>query len=71
VDESETSRSHGSKAVKKTTLSESVAEMRKRSVEFCSFPGFRRGELTELPSQLESPQILHRVTKTQDFNVSF
>ncbi|XP_064619061.1 protein FAM227B-like [Lineus longissimus] len=71
VDESEGAKSHGGKAVRKNTFSESVAEMRKRSLDFCSFPGFRKGELTELPSQLESPQILHRVTKTQDFNPGF
>ena len=33
------------------------------------FPGFVEAELTELPGQMEAPQILHRVTKAQDFNV--
>ena len=45
-------------------------ETRKKSLEYCVFPGFRHGELIELPGQLESPPILHRVTKAQDFNVS-
>ncbi|XP_077989185.1 protein FAM227B-like isoform X2 [Glandiceps talaboti] len=42
-----------------------------KSVEGCSFPGFNRKELTELPHQLESPQILDRVTQAQDFNPGF
>ena len=50
-------------------LRDSIAESRKRKVEHCTFPGFRVGELTELPTQIEAPHILHRVTKAQDFNV--
>ena len=46
------------------------AEPRQHSVENCPFPGFRKGELTELPSQLEAPLLLNRVTKAQDFSVS-
>ena len=49
---------------------DSLMETRKKSLEYCLFPGFRHGELIELPGQLESPPILHRVTKAQDFNVS-
>jgi len=49
---------------------DSLMETRKKSLEYCQFPGFRHGELIELPGQLESPPILHRVTKAQDFNVS-
>ncbi|XP_013389957.1 protein FAM227B isoform X1 [Lingula anatina] len=52
-------------------LAEVMLETRKKGVEFCTFPGFRKGELTELPAQLETPQILHRVTKAQDFNRGF
>lgn len=48
-----------------------MLETRKKTVEFCQFPGFRHGELVELPSQIESLPILHKITKTQDFNVSF
>ena len=51
-------------------MRESVAEARKRQVEGCVFPGFRQGELTELPTQIEAPHILHRVTKAQDFSVN-
>jgi hypothetical protein len=47
-----------------------MLETRKKTVEFCQFPGFRHGELVELPSQIESLPILHKITKTQDFNVS-
>ena len=35
-----------------------------------TFPGFNKKELTDLPHGLEAPQILNRVTKAQDFNVS-
>lgn len=47
-----------------------MLETRKRTIEFCQFPGFRHGELVELPSQIESLPILHKITKAQDFNVS-
>lgn len=50
---------------------DSLMETRKKSLEYCVFPGFRHGELIELPGQLESPPILHRVTKAQDFNPGF
>ncbi|XP_053405704.1 protein FAM227B-like isoform X2 [Mercenaria mercenaria] len=50
---------------------DSLMETRKKSLEYCQFPGFRHGELIELPGQLESPPILHRVTKAQDFNPGF
>lgn len=47
-----------------------MLETRKRTIEFCQFPGFRHGELVELPAQIESLPILHKITKAQDFNVS-
>lgn len=50
-------------------LVETMMETRKKSMDYCQFPGFRHGELIELPAQLESPPILHRVTKAQNFNV--
>ncbi|KAH3828250.1 hypothetical protein DPMN_130203 [Dreissena polymorpha] len=50
---------------------DSLMETRKKSLEYCQFPGFQHGELCELPGQLESPPILHRVTKAQDFNPGF
>ena len=48
---------------------DAVLETRSRSVHYCSFPGFSRQELTELPGKMEAPHVLHRVTKAQDFNV--
>lgn len=48
-----------------------LQEKKKRDVNFTNFPGFRAKELTELPGQLEAPQLLHRITKAQDFNVRF
>lgn len=39
-------------------------------MQYVSFPGFRQNELTELPSQLEAPQLLNKVTEAQTFNVS-
>lgn len=50
---------------------DSIAEMKRRAVENCSFPGFLATELTQLPGSLEGPQILHRVMKAVDLNVSF
>ncbi|KAK3604732.1 hypothetical protein CHS0354_017837 [Potamilus streckersoni] len=50
---------------------ESLNETKKKSIDYCTFPGFRHGELIELPCQLEAPPILHRVTKAQDFNPGF
>jgi len=52
-------------------FAESMLETKKKTLEYCTFPGFRHHELIELPGQLESPPILHRVTKAQDYNVSF
>lgn len=56
---------------KKKTLVESIAEQKKKSIEHCTFPGFREGELTELPAQMETPQILNQVTKAQNFRSGF
>lgn len=50
---------------------ESLTEQRAKCVEHCPFPGFVDGELTGLPGQLEAPQIMHRVTKAQDFTAGF
>ncbi|XP_064608958.1 protein FAM227B-like [Liolophura sinensis] len=50
---------------------ERFLQSKKKTVENCVFPGFRHGELVELPAQLEAPPILHRVTKVQDFNSGF
>lgn len=52
-------------------FAESMLETRKRTIEFCQFPGFRHGELVELPAQIESLPILHKITKAQDFNPGF
>ncbi|KAL4227293.1 hypothetical protein ACF0H5_012739 [Mactra antiquata] len=62
---------HSSKGHKSLDFVDSLIETRKKSLEYCQFPGFRHGELIELPGQLESPPILHRVTKAQDFNPGF
>lgn len=36
-----------------------------------TYPGFKPTELTELPHGLEAPQLLDRVTRAQEFNVSY
>ncbi|ESO92530.1 hypothetical protein LOTGIDRAFT_162435 [Lottia gigantea] len=59
-----------SKGCKSVDYSESIIESRKRSLEYCTFPGFHQKESIELPSQLETPPILDRVTRAQDFNKS-
>lgn len=46
-------------------------EKKKKDVNSTDFPGHRPSELPELPGQLEAPQLLHRVTTAQDFNVRF
>lgn len=48
-----------------------LQDKKKKDVNFTNFPGFRPKELPELPGQLEAPQLLHRITKAQDFNVSY
>ncbi|XP_055874342.1 protein FAM227B-like isoform X1 [Biomphalaria glabrata] len=60
-----------SKAVKSYDLMDSMLESKKRSLDNLKFPGFSQGELIELPSQLEVPPILHRVTTAQGFNPGF
>ncbi|CAL1526420.1 unnamed protein product [Lymnaea stagnalis] len=52
-------------------LVDTMMESRKRSLEYYQFPGFVQGELIELPSQLEAPPILHRITTAQNFNPGF
>lgn len=70
--ESDAVKSHHSARGRKTMdLVETMIETRKKSMDYCQFPGFRHGELIELPGQLESPPILHRVTKAQNFNPGF
>lgn len=72
VSESDAVKSHhSSKGHRSLDFVDSLMETRKKSLEYCVFPGFRHGELIELPGQLESPPILHRVTKAQDFNPGF
>ncbi|XP_021368630.1 protein FAM227B-like isoform X2 [Mizuhopecten yessoensis] len=72
MSESDAVKSHHSARGHKTMdFAESMMETRKKSLEYCQFPGFRVGELIELPGQMESPPILHRVTKAQDFNPGF
>lgn len=41
------------------------------SLEYCTYGGYMEGEFNSLPSQVEPPQIMHRVTKAQDFTVCF
>ncbi|KAJ8304805.1 hypothetical protein KUTeg_018388 [Tegillarca granosa] len=66
------SQSHrSSKGHRSMDFAETLMDAKKKSIEYCQFPGFRHGELIELPGQLESPPILHRVTKAQDFNSGF
>ncbi|CAG2252519.1 unnamed protein product [Mytilus edulis] len=62
---------HSAKVPKSLDFAESMLETRKRTIEFCQFPGFRHGELVELPAQIESLPILHKITKAQDFNPGF
>ncbi|XP_061167300.1 protein FAM227B-like isoform X2 [Saccostrea echinata] len=70
--ESDAVKSHHSARGRRTMdLVETMMETRKKSMDYCQFPGFRHGELIELPAQLESPPILHRVTKAQNFNPGF
>lgn len=72
MSESDAVKSHHSARGHKTMdFAESMMETRKKSLEYCQFPGFRHGELIELPGQMESPPILHRVTKAQNFNSGF
>ncbi|XP_033750969.1 protein FAM227B-like isoform X3 [Pecten maximus] len=72
MSESDAVKSHHSARGHKTMdFAESMMETRKKSLEYCQFPGFRHGELIELPGQMESPPILHRVTKAQNFNPGF
>ena len=40
-------------------------------IQFTSYPGFFPHEVTPLPGQLEAPQLLNRVTKAQQFPVSW
>ena len=51
-------------------FADALMETKKRSLDYCMFPGFRHGELVELPAQLEAPPLLHRITNIQNFNVS-
>lgn len=52
-------------------IREAAQELKTKNVEHVSFPGFRSGELTELPSQLEAPQLLNKITGAQTFNAGF
>lgn len=48
-----------------------INEKKKKDVNFTNYPGFNPRELTELPGQIETPQLLHRITKAQSFDVSW
>ena len=52
-------------------IREAAQDLKTKNVENVSFPGFRAGELTELPSQLEAPQLLNKITEAQTFNSGF
>lgn len=54
---------------KQDAIAGALNEKKKQDVNFVNFPGFHSKELTELPGQLETPQLLHRITKAQHFNV--
>ncbi|KAL3866977.1 hypothetical protein ACJMK2_044220 [Sinanodonta woodiana] len=72
VSESDAVKSHhSSRGHKSLDFVDSLNETKKKSIDYCTFPGFRHGELIELPCQLEAPPILHRITKAQDFNPGF
>lgn len=62
---------HSSRGHKSADFADALMETKKRSMDYCMFPGFRQGELVELPHQLEAPQLLHRITNIQDFNPGF
>ncbi|XP_070542673.1 protein FAM227B-like isoform X2 [Ptychodera flava] len=61
----------GRKKKQTKDLKDQILGTKTKSIENCFFPGFNRKELTELPHQLESPQILDRVTQAQDYNPGF
>ncbi|CAH1797810.1 unnamed protein product [Owenia fusiformis] len=71
VIEADSTRKGGLDDIMRQEVDDAVKESRKKAVEYCEFPGFRRTELSELPNKLEAPPILHRVTKAQDFNPLF
>ena len=60
-----------SRSSRKKDFLQSAKESKRKTVENCSFPGYSPGELTPLPGKLEAPQLLHRVTKVQDFKPGF
>ncbi|XP_039267604.2 protein FAM227B-like [Styela clava] len=55
----------------KETMVEAMQASRSKNIDYATFPGFRLNELTELPSQLEAPQMLNKITEAQDFNRGF
>nr|XP_033776151.1 protein FAM227B isoform X3 [Geotrypetes seraphini] len=44
---------------------------RREQVEDCTFPGFKKEKLTDLPGNLEGPHVLNYVTKAQNFKAKF
>ncbi|PVD19905.1 hypothetical protein C0Q70_20399 [Pomacea canaliculata] len=60
-----------SRGQKSMDFADTMMETKKRSLDYCMFPGFRHGELVELPAQLEAPPLLHKITKIQKFNAGF
>ncbi|KAK7116806.1 protein FAM227B-like isoform X1 [Littorina saxatilis] len=62
---------HSSRGHKSVDFADAMMETKKRSMDYCMFPGFRHGELVELPAQLEAPPLLHKITNIQNFNPGF
>ncbi|CAD5113403.1 DgyrCDS2575 [Dimorphilus gyrociliatus] len=50
------------------TLEDSMKESQKGNVKYCTFPGFKEGDLTSLPSNVEAPHVLHHVSKANEVN---
>lgn len=69
VDIDEFNDAYGLSQTHKESMLGTTNEKAKKDVNFVNYPGFHKRELTELPGQLEAPQLLHRVTKAQQFNV--
>ncbi|KAK7496928.1 hypothetical protein BaRGS_00011908 [Batillaria attramentaria] len=72
VSNSDAVKSHySSRGHKSAEFADALMETKKRSLDYCVFPGFCHGELVELPGQLEAPPLLHRITNVQKFNPGF
>ncbi|XP_065837107.1 protein FAM227B-like isoform X2 [Oscarella lobularis] len=62
---------HAVVASRQPTLQKQARETSGRSVETFVYPGFKEDELTPLPAQLESPQVLVHVSNSQSFKSGF